>query len=139
MTPKTLSFLPRIAALLLLAVVPGFGQTVASAQSAAGTTTPTIPEIEASFQTFLTEYRHEIKQRKRSYLSGVHPSLPGEMHDFFLDITIDMMKFSDENDTEPKIECQVYNACKVIYPQPNDNWAAQQFIFHNGSWRWLEQ
>ena len=61
------------------------------------------------------------------------------MHDFFLDITIDMMKFSDENDAEPKIECQVYNACKVIYPQPNDNWAAQQFIFHNGSWRWLEQ
>ena len=74
MTPKTLSYLPGIAVLFLLAVVPGFGQTAASAQSAAGATTPTIPEIQASFQTFLTEYRHQIKQRNRGYLRGVHPS-----------------------------------------------------------------
>ena len=24
-------------------------------------------------------------------------------------------------------------------PQPNDSWAAQRFIWHEGNWRWLDQ
>jgi hypothetical protein len=116
------------------------GLTAAAyAQSTGGNGAPTIAEIETSFRTFLTEYRREIKQRNRDYLSGIHPNLPADMHDLFLDITINMMKFTDENDVEPQIACQEYAACKVTYTQPNDTWAAQQFILHNGAWRWLEQ
>ncbi len=130
----------RTIAYFLLAVLLGFGPTEAArAQSSGSANAPTVAEIEASFRTFLTEYRREIKQRNRDYLSSIHPSLPSDMHDLFLDITVNMMKFSDENDVEPQIECQECAACKATYTQPGNTWAAQQFIFHNGAWRWLEQ
>lgn len=123
-------------ALLLLAIGSSF---TARAQSGDRADFASVAEIETSFQNFLAEYRREIKRRNRAYLGNVHPSLPGEMHDLFLDITINMMKFSEDNGLEPAIECRDYAVCKVVYTQPDNSWAAQQFIFHNGAWRWLDQ
>ena len=96
-------------------------------------------ELERSFQAFLQEYRHEMKRRNGVYLMSVHPKLPEEMYDFFFDVTQQMMQFSEDQDLEPTIECQEFKVCKVVYPQPNDSWAAQRFILHEGAWRWLDQ
>ncbi|NNE83746.1 MAG: hypothetical protein HKN28_07225 [Alphaproteobacteria bacterium] len=92
-----------------------------------------------SFQEFLLQYWPEIRSRNGTYLKSVHPKLPEEMHDFFFDLTLQMMQFSDEQGLDPKLECQEFKVCKVIYPQPNDNWAAQRFILHDDTWRWLDQ
>ena len=51
------------------------------------------------------------------------------MHDLFFDATLQMMDFSEETGLERTIECQEFNVCKVVYPQPNDSWAAQR-LFH---------
>ena len=140
MCPTTTPFpLIKLASFLCAFVIGLFVTEAAHAQTSETSNTATIAQLEEGFQEFLTEYRREIKQRNKDFLVGVHPSLPNEMYDLFFNISIDMMKFSDENGVAPKIECKEYNACKVIYSQPNDNWAAQQFIFHNGAWRWLEQ
>jgi len=61
------------------------------------------------------------------------------MYNFFFDVTLEMMKYSVDEGLEPTIECQEYKVCKVIYRQPNESWAAQQFILHENSWRWLGQ
>lgn len=101
--------------------------------------TVTMGELERSFETFLQEYQPEMKRRNGVYLKSVHPKLPEEMYDFFFDVTQQMMQFSEEQGLEPTIECQEFKVCKAIYPQPNDSWAAQRFIFYENSWRWLEQ
>lgn len=81
-----------------------------------------------------------MRARNTAYLKAVHPKLPAETCAFFFDVTLNMMRYADENETvEPKIECQDFNVCKVVYPQPNDSWAAQRFIRHEGDWRWLDQ
>ncbi len=97
-------------------------------------------ELEDGFRQFLDVYWSEIRNRDGAYLQSVHPELPAEMHNFFFDVTSDMMRYSDEKPgVEPAIECQEFNICKVIYPQPNNSWAAQRFILHEGAWRWLDQ
>ncbi len=79
-----------------------------------------------------------MRRRNGAYLKSVHPKLPDEMYDFFFDVTLQMMQFSEDEDLEPTIECQEFKVCKVVYPQPNDSWAAQRFISHEGAWRWLD-
>ncbi len=98
-----------------------------------------IEDLEHSFQAFLRDYRPEMRRRNAAYLKTVHPKLPEEMHDFFFDITLQMMKFSDDQGLEPTMECQDFKVCKVIYPQPEGGWAAQRFILSGDGWRWLEQ
>ena len=61
------------------------------------------------------------------------------MNDFFFDVTLQMMNFSEERGLERTIECQEFKVCKVVYPQPDDSWAAQRFILYEGDWRWLDQ
>ena len=110
--------------------------------SAISQTTPgtnTIDDLERSFQAFLQDYRREIKLRNATYLKSVHPKLPKKMYDFFLDVTLDMMKFSEAEGLKPTIECQEYKVCKVIYLQPNESWAAQHFILYENRWRLLDQ
>ena len=97
-------------------------------------------DMEGSFRQFLGEYWPQMKARNSDYLKTVHPKLPAEAYDFFFDVTLNMMQYVETNQTiDPKIECQDFNVCKVIYPQPNDSWAAQRFILHQGAWRWLDQ
>ncbi len=97
-------------------------------------------ELAVKFQAFLGEYQPQMKARNADYLKSVHPKLPAEAYDFFFDVTLNMMKYAEETEgAEPKIECQEFNVCRVIYPQPNDSWAAQRFILHEGNWRWLDQ
>ena len=97
-------------------------------------------ELEASFQAFLEVYWQELKDRNRTFLASVHPKLPQDMYDFFFDMTLSMMRYSEDNpEVEPAIECQEFNICKVVYPQPNGSWAAQRFILYEGTWRWLDQ
>lgn len=96
-----------------------------------------VDALEASFQAFLEEYWAEIKERDKAYLQTVHPELPEDAYDFFFDATLQMMEHSEKENLERTIECQEFRICKVIYPQPIDSWAAQQFIRHEGSWRWL--
>ncbi len=95
--------------------------------------------LERSFQDFLATYRHEMRRRNRAYLKSFHPKLPEEMYDFFFDVTLQMMQFSEDQDLEPTVECQDFKVCRAVYPQPNDGWAAQRFILHEGAWRWLDQ
>ena len=99
----------------------------------------TTKELERSFRAFLDDYWQEIRRRNRTYIESVHPKLPSEMHDFFFDLTLQMMNFSEEGVLERTIECQDFKVCKVVYPQPNDGWAAQRFILYEGDWRWLDQ
>jgi hypothetical protein len=94
-------------------------------------------DVEADFRAFLETYVQEIKQRNTEYLVNVHPDLPADMHDFFLEATQSMMKYADEQGIEPTIECREYNVCKVTWPQPGGSWAAQSFIRHEGVWRFL--
>lgn len=96
-------------------------------------------DLERSFQAFLQDYWQEIRRRNGAFLESVHPKLPNDMYEFFFDVTLQMMRFSDEQSLEPTIECQEFNVCKAIYPQPNDSWAAQRFILYESSWRWLDQ
>ena len=97
-------------------------------------------DVEGSFRQFLGEYWPQMKARNADYLKTVHPKLPAEAYGFFFDATLGMMQYAETNEAvEPKIECQDFNVCKVIYPQPNDSWAAQRFILHQGAWRWLDQ
>jgi hypothetical protein len=97
-----------------------------------------VAALETSFRSFLAEYRQEVRQRNVDYLKIVHPKLPPEQYDFFFDITLQMMRHSDENGLEPKIECREYGVCKAVYMQPGGSWAAQTFILHEGDWRWLD-
>ena len=99
-----------------------------------------VDELEKSFRQFLSEYWQEMKQRNSVYLRAVHPKLPGEAHEFFFDVTLDMMRYAEATEgVEPTIVCQDFSVCKVVYPQPNNSWAAQRFILHDGAWRWLDQ
>jgi hypothetical protein len=99
----------------------------------------TTNELQRSFRAFLDDFWQEIQHRNEIFLASVHPKLPKEMHDLFFDATLQMMNFSEETGSERTIECQEFNVCKVVYPQPNDSWAAQRFISYNGEWRWLDQ
>lgn len=94
---------------------------------------------EESFRAFLQEYWAEIKDRDKEYLKSIHPELPEDMYDFFFDATLQMMEYSEDKNLERTIDCVDLDICKVTYPQPNDSWAAQQFIRHDGAWRWLPQ
>ena len=103
-------------------------------------TTQNSGDVEGSFRQFLKEYWPQMKARNSNYLKTVHPKLPAEAYGFFFDVTLNMMLYAETNEAvEPKIECQDFNVCKVIYPQPNDSWAAQRFILHHGAWRWFDQ
>lgn len=95
--------------------------------------------LEESFNGFLKTYIKEIKKGNRDYLAAVHPNLPGEIHDFFIEITINMMKHSDEEGLSPEITCRDYDICKVTWTQADGSWAAQSFILHESKWRWLDQ
>ena len=97
-----------------------------------------IPELESSFNGFLGTYIKEIKSGNTSYLKTVHPKLPEEQRGFFIGITLDMMKYADDNNLSPAVTCREYEMCKVTWPQPGDSWAAQTFIRHEGVWRWLD-
>ena len=96
------------------------------------------PEIRSSFEKFLATYVKEIKRGNTVYLKAVHPKLPEEMNGFFIGITMDMMKYADENNLSPTITCREYEICKVTWPQPGDSWAAQTFVRHDGNWKWLD-
>ena len=97
-----------------------------------------IPELESSFNGFLGTYIKEIKSGNTSYLKAVHPKLPEEQYDFFLNITLNMMKYAHENTLSPTVTCREFNICKAVWPQPANSWAAQSFIRHEGVWRWLD-
>ena len=113
---------------------------MAVAQSSLAATQDDGGDLEGKFRQFLSEYWPQIKARNPDYLKAVHPKLPVEAYGFFFDVTLDMMQYAEKNEAvEPKVECQDFNVCKVIYPQPNDSWAAQRFILHQGAWRWLDQ
>ncbi len=129
----------RLPALFPLCV--GICTLMLSSSALPQTTPDTIvaEDLERSFQAFLQEYRPEMRRRNAAYLKTVHPKLPEEMHGFFFDITLQMMKFSDDQGVELTIECQEFRICKVIYPQPEGGWAAQRFILSGDGWRWLEQ
>ena len=60
------------------------------------------------------------------------------MSGFFIGLTMDMMKYADENNLSPTITCREYEICKVTWPQPGDSWAAQTFVRHDGNWKWLD-
>lgn len=97
-------------------------------------------DVEAEFRQFLDEFRPQMKARNAAYLQAVHPKLPAEAYDLFFDVTLNMMQHAEKNEgIEPTVECQDFNVCKVVYPQPNDSWAAQRFILHQGTWHWLDQ
>ena len=99
-----------------------------------------LAKLETDFQRFLDDYWQHVRRRDREFLQSVHPKLPQEMYDFFFNVTLDMMRHSEgRGSIEPSIECQEFNVCKVVYPQPNDSWAAQRFIVHQGAWQWLDQ
>ena len=123
---------------VILLMAPAFGPfSSALPQTSEGPEAAS--ELARSFETFLQVYRHEIKRRNGPYLKSLHPKLPEEMHDFFFDVTLQMMRFSEEQGLRPTVECQEFKVCKVVYPQPNDSWAAQRFILYENSWRWLDQ
>ena len=94
---------------------------------------------EESFRSFLDVYIERVDARDVTYLREVHPDLPEEMQDFFLDVTADMMKHSRAEGLEPEIECREYEVCKVVWTQPGGSWAAQHFIRHAGNWRFLAE
>ena len=95
-------------------------------------------ELESSFRQFLAVYISEMKKGNRQYLETVHPSLPGGQQGFFIGITLDMMKYADEEQLEPEITCREYSICKATWPQPGGSWAAQTFIRRHGEWKWLD-
>ena len=132
--------MPRFALpLIILTLVVFPASILPSTASAQRTPEPAATqELERSFRAFLDDYWQEIKNRNGSYLASIHPKLPEEMHDFFFDVTLQMMNFSEVQGVERTIECQEFKVCKVTYPQPNNSWAAQRFILHEGDWRWLE-
>ena len=94
-------------------------------------------DLESDFQRFLDSYIHEIHERNTDYLREVHPDLPPEMQDFFLDATLQMMMHAEEQGLEPSVECREYEVCKVTWPQSGGSWAAQEFIRHEGAWHFL--
>ena len=94
---------------------------------------------EESFRSFLGVYTERVDARDVAYLREVHPDLPEKMHDFFLDVTADMMRHSRAEGLEPEIECREYEVCKVVWTQPGGSWAAQHFILHEADWRFLAE
>ena len=98
-----------------------------------------VESLTAEFQDFLPVYIQAIKQRDADFLATVHPDLPKEMTDFFFDLTLDMMRHAEANGLQPSVTCKEYGVCKVTWPQPDDHWAAQSFIRHEGQWRWLAE
>lgn len=96
-------------------------------------------DLNSEFRPFLDTYVREIHERDREYLRNVHPELPEEMSDFFLDVTLSMMRYAEENGLEPTIECEEYDVCQVTWPQPGGNWAAQRFIRQEGAWQFLPE
>ena len=128
----------RLAIAAICAAVISVAPGPSLAQSAANQ--EILDALDVQFRRFLNEYWQHIKQRNSAYLAKLHPKLPREAHDLFFDVTLDMMIHAEATEgLEPKIECQEFGVCKVIYPQPNDSWAAQRFILHDGTWRWLDQ
>ena len=95
--------------------------------------------LEAEFRSFLPTYIQRIKQRDIEYLETVHPGLPKEMHEFFLNLTLNSMKHADEEGLEPDIKYKDENVFTVTWPQPGDSWEEQSFIRYGGSWRFLER
>ena len=135
---KRLAVIARFAAGMSLVAVTLVVPGPPPAQSAADQESS--GALGAQFQQFLSQYWQEVKQRNSAYLATVHPKLPTDAHEFFFDVTLNMMSHVETTQgIEPRIECQDFNVCKVIYPQPNDSWAAQRFILHDGNWRWLDQ
>lgn len=96
-------------------------------------------ELERSFRLFLADFRQRIHRHDANYVKTVHPRLPAEMYDFFFDVTLQMMRHSEETGQEPAVECQEYKVCKAVYTQPGGSWAAQSFILYEGAWRWLAE
>jgi hypothetical protein len=119
----------RIALILFFAICLAVPVTISGAE---------LSELEGNFKGFLQTYVKEIKQGNRDYLAAIHPNLPEEMYDFFIDVTRNMMKYSDEKGLSPEITCRDYNICKATWTQPDGSWAAQTFILHEGKWLWLE-
>jgi len=138
MTGKTLGRYLAGPIFLILALTAVLGPSWSAHSQIAEGSEPS-NELEQSFRAFLQDYRREMKRRNGSYLQSVHPKLPLDMHDFFFDVTLQMMQFSEQEGLEPTIDCQEFQVCKVIYPQPNNSWAAQQFILYENRWRWLGQ
>lgn len=96
-----------------------------------------VPALEHDFRMFFERYRDAIEQRDVAFLRRAHPDLPEDMHDFFLDLTDDMMAYGRRRGIAPTFECEEYEVCKVIFAQPGDTKAWQTFIRHEGMWRWL--
>jgi len=126
---------------IVIAILTGFSAAGGSlAQSKEQRASGDRTKLETDFQHFLDDYWLHVRQRDREFLRLVHPKLPQEMYEFFFDVTLDMVRHSEARaGIEPSIECQEFNVCKVVYPQPNDSWAAQRFILHRGAWQWLDQ
>lgn len=126
--------------LILLVLIQALSLVLPSSVRSQATAGPKATDkLERSFQVFLQKYWQEIKRRNGTYLKSVHPKLPNEMHGFFFDSTLQMMQYSEQKGLKRTLECQEFNVCKIVYPQPNDSWAAQRFILHEGAWRWLDQ
>lgn len=115
----------------LLLVVP--------AGPASATQTTAKEALKANFLQFLPSYIEHIKKKDGKFLSAVHPELPESMYDFFFTATQNMMRYAEKNHLQPTVTCKDYGVCKVTWPQPNDSWAAQSFIRHEGTWRWLSE
>lgn len=126
---RSLSLIAALASLLLITLT-------APAIAAKG---DQVESLKADFQDFLPTYIEAVKKRDADFLAGVHPDLPKEMTDFFFDLTQDMMRYAETNGLQPSITCKTYGVCKVTWPQPEDHWAAQSFIRHEGKWRWLSE
>lgn len=96
-------------------------------------------QLKADFQDFLSVYIRKMEEKDTDFLARVHPELPGELYDFFFDATQAMMRHAQKNGLPPDIACKDYGVCTATWPQPGDSWAAQSFIRHEGTWRWLSE
>lgn len=65
-----------------------------------------LAELESSFNDFLVTYIKEIKSGNTDYLKTIHPKLPEEQRDFFVNITLDMMKYARDNNLSPTVACR---------------------------------
>jgi len=98
-----------------------------------------IESLKRDFHHFLATYLQHVQDRDNDFLAKVHPELPEQMYEFFFDATLNMMRHAQTHDLQPEITCKEYGVCTVTWPQPNDSWAAQTFIRHEGHWRWLAE
>ena len=137
MTGKAVRRAHALPLLLVLSVASAFVSSE-PVWSQTGKDADAMRDLERSFRIFLDTYQREIRARNADYLKAVHPKLPGEMYQFFFDVTLQMMRHSDETGLEPKIECQEFKVCRAIYTQANGSWASQRFILYEGAWRWID-